>query len=87
MFAHLSFQKLETRTTASAHMTELIFVTILGYNGSSVTSTDDDRGTFLNGLDCCIEEGLGTFRELGEFKDPGRPRFLFLFSKSTIRIA
>lgn len=52
-------------------MAELVLGIVLRCNSCSVSSTDDDGGTLLLGLDGCVEQRLGTTRKRGEFKHTG----------------
>ena len=72
LFTHLALKQLETGTSTSADMAELVFITIVSNNGRCITSTDDDSGTLLDGLDRCILERLRSSGKCWEFEHTRR---------------
>lgn len=65
---HLALKELETGSTTGANVTEFVLGTIVGDDGGSVTTTDDDNGTILGSFDVGVEEGLGTLSECRELE-------------------
>lgn len=52
-------------------MAELVLNTVLGSDGSRVTTANDDGAAFLGSLDASVEGGLGALGELVELEDTG----------------
>ena len=52
-------------------MAELVLLAGLGDESGSVTTTDDDGGAVLGGLDAVVQKGVGTTGEVGELEDTG----------------
>lgn len=68
----LALQQLQAGTATSGDVAQLILDTILGSNGGSVTTTNDDNLAVLAALDNGVKSGLGAASELLKLKDTGR---------------
>ena len=67
----LALQQLERSTATGGNVGELVFDTVLGSNGSGVTTTDDNDGSGLGSLDSCVEGLLGSLGEGLHLEDTG----------------
>lgn len=68
----LALQQLQAGTATSGDVAQLILDAILGSNGSSVTTADDDNLAVLAALDDGVKSGLGAASELLKLKDTSR---------------
>jgi hypothetical protein len=50
-------------------MAELLFFAVLSDNSRSITSTNDNGGSLVDGLNSRIQDGFGAFSECREFED------------------
>jgi hypothetical protein len=68
----LALEELETGTSTSGHVRELILGVVLGHDSRGVATAHDDNGTLGGGLNSGVEEGLGASGEVVEFEDTRR---------------
>lgn len=68
----LAFQQLQRSTTTSGNVAQFVLLTGLGDKGSSVTTTNNDSGAVLGGLDTGLEKGVGATSKRRELKDTSR---------------
>src|SRR4051794_40507049 len=67
----LALQKLQAGTAAGRHVAELVLNTVLGSNGGSVTTTNDNNLAVLGSRDRSIKGRLGAVGELVELEHTG----------------
>lgn len=65
----LALEQLERSTTTGRDVAELVLNTVLGSDGGSVTTTNDDNLTSLGSGNSVVESGLGAASELLELED------------------
>ena len=68
MVTCLALKQLQTGTTASADMAELVLKSMLGNNRCGITTADNDSCALLRRLHSRIQQRLRAFGELGELE-------------------
>lgn len=68
----LALQQLQAGTATGGDVAQLVLDAILGGDGSSVTTADDDNLAVLAALDSGVKGGLGAASKLLKLKDTGR---------------
>ena len=69
---HLALEELETGTSTSADVAQLVLRAVLRRNSGGITTANDDCRPVLCSLDRGVEECLGSFSKLGELEDTRR---------------